>query len=115
MTIDDLDAYVTGLGLNVESLTGADNQAYIVIRAIKVPTGVKKGTTCDVAIARSACVPFIPPPAIHVRPVLVPMGTQSAQASGIGAEWQYLSRRLDRPVTPKALWTHILTVLGELT
>jgi hypothetical protein len=115
VTIDDLNAFVTGLGLKVESLTGVDNQAYTVIRAIKVPTGAKKGMTCDVGLLHSASVPFIPPPAIHVRPALVPMGTQSAQASGIGAEWQYLSRRLDRPVTPKALWTHILTVLGELT
>lgn len=114
MTIDDLDAYVTGLGFTVESLTGDDNGHYSVIRAVVVPAGPHKGTTCDVAILRSASVPYVPPSAVHTRPALVPMGTQSAQASGVGPEWQYLSRRFDRPATPKALWIHILTVLGEL-
>lgn len=115
MVIDEFEAHLTGLGLAVESLTGADGQAYTLIRKMRIPTGAQKGKTCDVAVLRSASVPYLPPSAIHTRPALVPMGTQSAQASGIGPDWQYLSRRFDHPATPKALWTHILTVLGELS
>ena len=34
-------------------------------------------------------------------------------ASGIGPDWQYWSRRYDHLPTPKGLWAHILTVLGD--
>jgi hypothetical protein len=114
MTIDEFDAYVMGLGYKVEPLTGADNLEYTVIREVAIATGALIGTKRDIAILRSASVPFVPPAAIHTRPALVPMGTLSSQASGIGPDWQYLSRRFDRPVTAKGLWIHLLTVLGEV-
>jgi hypothetical protein len=42
------------------------------------------------------------------------MGTRNTQASKLGPDWQYWSRRFDRPPTPQRLWTHILTVLTEV-
>ena len=114
MTIEDFEAYVRGLGFTVEPFTGADNVIYSVIRAVTVRTGRLISTICDVAINRELATPYIPPAAIHTKPALVPMGTLSTSASGIGPDWQYWSRRFDRPVTPRNLWTHILTVLGEV-
>jgi hypothetical protein len=114
VTTDEFEVYLTGLGLTVEPMTGADGQGYTVIRSITISTGALTGQTCDVAIQRSASVPYIPPAAIHTRPVLVPLGTLSTQASGIGPGWQYWSRRFDHQVTARNLWTHVLTVLGEV-
>lgn len=42
------------------------------------------------------------------------MGTAASQASPLGPEWQYLSRRYDRVPNAKAFLAHVLTVLGEL-
>jgi len=55
--------------------------------------------------------------AIHTRPALVPMdmnGPLRTQASPLGWDWQYWSRRFDRAPTPQRLWAHILTILGEV-
>jgi len=114
MTIDEFETYVAGLGHVVEPLAGADGQTYTVIRSVRDPAGALAARTCDVAILRNGSVPYIPPSAIHTRPALVPMGTLATQPSAIGPEWQYWSRRFDRPVTAKGLWIHILTILGEV-
>jgi hypothetical protein len=114
MTIDDFEAHVTGLGHSVEPITGADGQTYTVIRSGPAPTGGLAGQTCDVAIVRTGSVPYVPPPAIHSRPALVPMGLLATQPSAIGPDWQYWSRRYDRPVTARGLWIHILTILREV-
>lgn len=114
MTIEEFESHVRGLGFTVELFTGEDNVTYCVIRAVSVPAGKLVGTICDVAINRELASPYIPPAAIHTKPALVAMGTLSTSASGIGPDWQYWSRRFDRPVTPRNLWTHILTVLGEV-
>jgi hypothetical protein len=115
MTADDFEAYLRGLGFTVEPLTGDDNLQYIAIRSVTLPAGALRGRTCDIAILRGDSVPYVPPAAIHTSPPLVPMGGEplATQASGIGPGWQYWSRRLDRPVTPSSLWTHILTVLCD--
>lgn len=115
MTADDFDVYVRGIGYEVEIIAGADNQSYSVVRNLEIPTGSLGGRQCDVAIQRNASVPYVVPQAIHTRPALVPMAPEplKTQASGIGPEWQYWSRRFDRTPTPKGIWTHILTVLGD--
>ena len=114
MTIDDFEAYAKRIGLTVEIVKGGDELPYTVIRNARVTTGALAGQTCDVAIRREEAVPFIVPAAIHTRPAMVTMGTLSTQASPIGPEWQYWSRRFEHPVTPVNLWLHILTVLGEV-
>jgi hypothetical protein len=115
MTAEDFVAYVSGLGWKVETITGADGGRYIAIMALTIPGGALAGRTCDVAIRRDEPVPYIPPAAIHTRPALVAMGTLNTQASGIGSDWQYWSRRFDHSPTPARLWAHILTVLTEVT
>jgi hypothetical protein len=114
MTIADLESYLVGLGHSVDLITGADGQPYSVIRAVCITAGPLAGQTCDIAIARTESAPYLPPPAVHTRPALVSMGTFAAQPSSIGPDWQYLSRRYDRPATPKGIWVHILTILAEL-
>lgn len=42
------------------------------------------------------------------------MGTLNTQASPIGPNWQYWSRRFDHPPTPARLWAHLDRVLREL-
>ena len=114
MTADDFETYLKGLGLTVETITGADAGAYIAILSFTIPTGGLADRTCDVAIRREESVPYIPPAAIHTRPALLPMGTRNTQGSSIGPDWQYWSRRFDHPPTPARLWAHILTVLTEV-
>jgi hypothetical protein len=114
MTIEEFETYMRGLGFTVEVITGDDREAYTVVRSVAITRGGLRGRTCDVAMQRSQTAPFIPPAAIHTKPALVPMGTLSTQASPVGPDWQYWSRRLDRPVTPTNLWTHVNTILGEV-
>jgi hypothetical protein len=113
MIVAELEAYLERRGLPVERLT-AGGQSFTVIRGVEVLDGSHAGETCDVGILRTDGDPWVPAAAIHVRPHLVAMGEHNSQASPLGSEWQYLSRRFDRPPTPKSFLAHILTVLGEL-
>lgn len=115
MTAVDFEAYIKGLGLTVETITGADGGSYIAVLSFTIPAGGLAQRTCDVAIRREETVPYVPPAAIHTRPALLPMGTLNTQASPIGPDWQYWSRRFDRPPTPARLWAHIITVLSEVS
>ena len=117
MTDDDLVIYLRGLGLEVEATQDSGLAPYIVVRDVKVPAGTLAGQVCDVALARCQSVPYICPPAIHTRPALVAMdmaGPLKTQASSLGAEWQYWSRRFDRIPSPQLIWTHVLSVLTEV-
>lgn len=117
MTADDLDEYLRSLGHTVEVITGVDGLPYTVVRDVTLTKGSIAGCVCDIAVQRHAGDPFVVPSAIHTRPALVAMdmsGPLKTQASGIGGEWQYWSRRYDHPPAPKRIWTHILTALGEV-
>ena len=113
MTIDEFERHLASTGHVVESATGGAN-AYLVIKNVPISAGSHKGKICDVGILRSTANPWVPEAAVHVRPHLVQMGKASSQASPLGSDWQYLSRRFDKVPTPKAVLAHILTVLGEL-
>lgn len=116
MTPDDLENYLRSIGRTVESITGTDGTPYTVVRDITITKGSLATKTCDVAIARPAGEPYVMPSAIHTRPALLPMDSSpphSTQPSNIGEDWQYLSRRYDRVPTPKNIWAHVLTILGE--
>ena len=113
MAIDEFERHLASTGHVVESAIGGAN-TYLVIKAVSISAGSQAGKTCDAAILRSTANPWVPEAAVHVRPHLVAMGTASSQASPLGADWQYLSRRFDKVPTPKAFLAHILTVLGQL-
>jgi hypothetical protein len=119
MTADDLESYLRGLGLEVTSLVGQrDQMPYTVICGFEIPHGALASRICDIGILRVDAVPYVVPSAIHTRPALVPMNPAqplATQPSPIGDGWQYWSRRLDRPPSPRAIWTHILTVLCDPT
>jgi hypothetical protein len=113
MTIDEFEHHLTSTGHAIESnKVGGDD--YVIIKAVPISSGSHAGKTCDVAILRSAAIPWVPQAAVHVRPHLVEMGKASSQASALGSDWQYLSRRFDNAPTAKAFLAYILTVLGEL-
>jgi len=117
MKAEDLEEHVTALGYAVEVIRGQDSLQYTVIRGLQITQGSFAGQTCDVALHRVEVQPYVPAPALHIKPHLLPMNPQAphaTQASGVGTEWQYWSRRYDRVPTPKGIWTHILTVLGEV-
>jgi hypothetical protein len=113
MTFNELVTHLTGAGLTVEMMK-VDAGVYLVIKELKIQIGGLAGKSCNVAIKRTGENPWVPESAVHVKPHLVQMGTKSSQNSAIGADWQHLSRRFERPPTPKAFLAHILTVLGEL-
>jgi hypothetical protein len=117
MTDNDLVAFLRGLGLTVETAQDVNGHPYTVIRQLTITAGSLAGRVCDVALARCQSVPYMVAPAIHTRPALVPMdmmGPLRTQASPLGPDWQYWSRRFDRPPNPQRVWTHILTILGEV-
>lgn len=114
MTPDDLDAYVRDIGYTVDVVNGDDGNPYTVIRGVEITKGTLRGKVCDIAIARPVGLPYVLPSAIHTRPALLPMGQYNTQASGVGSDWQYWSRRLDRAPTPQQIWIHVLTILGEV-
>src|SRR5712692_1527275 len=107
MTADDFDGYVRGLGYIVDLLGDGQGNPYSIVRDLIIPTGSLAGRTCDVGLQRLPAIPYQAPAAIHTRPHLVPperAGSLAIQASALGADWQYWSRRMDRPPTPKAMW-----------
>jgi hypothetical protein len=105
MTLEDLDKHLIAIGKPTETKTvGSD--VYTVIKSFTA-----KGSTYDVAVKRNAGTPWLPEAALHVRPHRVKMGESASQASPLGNEWQYLSRRFERPPTPQSFIAHILTVL----
>ena len=57
--------------------------------------------------------PYVLPSSIHTRPALLKMGEYNTQQSPIGPEWQYWSRRLDKPPSPAVIWAHIISALTE--
>ena len=117
MKPDDLDAHIRSLGSVVETITGADGAEYSVVRTFTIPHGSLAGQTCDIAIQRANAIPYVTPSAIHTYPALVAMdmgGPLKTQPSPVGDGWQYWSRRLDRPATPRTVWTHIVTILSEV-
>lgn len=114
MTNEDLEAHLRAIGFAVEQLTGNDGNPYIVIRGYLIPSGSLAGTVCDVAVQQTTAVPYVPPPAIHTRPAVIPMGTRNTQASGVGSEWQYWSRVLRGQPTPAAFVAHLATVFSEV-
>lgn len=117
MTDQALEEYLRGLGCTVETLHDTSSSPYLMVRDVAITTGSLAGRTCDVALARCQSIPYVCPPAVHTRPALVAMDMQGplkTQVSALGPEWQYWSRRFDRAPTPQRVWTHVLTVLGEV-
>jgi len=119
MTGADLDSFLREMGFEVTTVIGErDNLPYTVVTGFKIPHGALATRLCDVGIQRVESVPYVVPPAIHTRPALVPMqpaAPLATQPSPIGDEWQYWSRRFDRPPSPRAIWAHVLTVLCDPT
>jgi hypothetical protein len=116
MKAEDLESYIAAMGHEVELMSSPDDVEFTIVRGIEIPTGGLRGRICDVAIQRVQSEPYLVPAAIHTRPALVAMNTGEplgTQGSPLGPEWQYWSRRFDRPPTPQAIWTHVLTVLGD--
>lgn len=113
MTMIEFEEHLASTGHTVQS-AHVNHESYLIIKAVPISAGSHAGKTCDVGILRSAANPWVPQAAVHVRPHLVKMGSASSQASPLGADWQYLSRRFDKVPTSKAFLAHILTVLGEL-
>lgn len=113
MIIGELESHLSGAGYILDTIKVSAGD-YLVILNLAIADGSHEGKTCDVAIKRTAENPWVPDNCVHVRPHLVPMGQRSSQASPVGGDWQYLSRRFDKTPTPKAFLTHLLTVLGEL-
>jgi hypothetical protein len=112
MVIQDFERYMQAAGYELRTVP-AGSGSYLLLTVL-VPSGSNKGRSCEVAVKRSDANPWVPESAVHVKPHLVPMGQRSSQGSELGAEWQYLSRRFERPPTPKAFFAHLLTVIGEL-
>lgn len=113
MLVDEFEQHARDVGLTVNRVE-VGTQSYVHLSGVKVVGGTHDGQECDVAILRTRESPWVPQTAVHVRPHLTPMGQLNSQASPVGSDWQYLSRRFDRVPTPKSFLAHILTVLAEL-
>jgi hypothetical protein len=117
MILSEFEEHVRSLGYVAERTSDGAGAEYLVIRSIEIPRGALKGRVCDVALQAVATDPFVVPAALHVRPIMLPMRggePYGTQASPLGDDWQYWSRRLDRPPTPEVVWAHVMTVLTEV-
>jgi hypothetical protein len=117
MSTEALEDYVRELGYEVSLDRDPSGTFYTVIHGLVIQRGSLRGQTCDVAIVRPTSIPYTVASAIHTRPALVPMdmaGPLKTQASPLGNDWQYWSRRFDHAPTPPQIWVHILTVLGQV-
>ena len=114
MTNEDLQAYFKALGLGGDIIVAPDQSRFIVARGYTITRGSLTGKSCDVALQWSQAFPYVPAPAIHTRPHLIPMGTRNTQGSQLVPDWQYWSRRMGAPPTPKTVLAHVATVLGEV-
>lgn len=112
MQIQELEEHLTASQHAWEVLTGPDGQPYLVIKGITIFGGSLDGRQCDVGVLRTTENPWVPQAALHVRPVLIAMGQHNTQASPLGPEWQYWSRRFDRIPTPRGFLAHVLTCLA---
>lgn len=111
MNIIDFEKHLADAGYTFEIRKDSANEDFIVIKGIVPTTGNNKGTSFDVGIKRTTETPWVPQSAVHVQPAIP--GAAASQGSPLGAGWQYLSRRYERPPTPKAFLAHILTVVGQ--
>lgn len=117
MTYEDIEEHFRTLGWTVETITDQGNAPFLVVRDYTVPAGSLAGTTCDLAIQRTAAIPYQPPPAIHTRPHLVPMdqGRFNVLVSSLGPDWQYWSRTVPpERQTPSGMVAHIATVFAQV-
>lgn len=117
VTAETLEEYLRGIGYSVSAISDSAGLAFTVIHDVEVPAGPLRGRKCDIAIQRINTVPYTVPAAIHTRPPLVPMSPgvpMGTQASSLGANWQYWSRRYDRTPTPQGIWAHVLGVLSNV-
>ncbi len=114
MVFADLEAHLAKIGQSTETLE-LGGRSYLVIKGVRISDGGSHaGKECSVALLRSQDNPWLPEAKLHVRPHLTPMGQRASQASELGPDWQYLSRRFDKPPTPRTFYAHVLTVLSEL-
>lgn len=111
MVISDLETHARQVGYATEFVKARGGE-YLVIKEVLIGAGGLAGSTCDVAIKAAGGNPWVPEAAIHTRPHMVPMGNLNTKASPVGPEWQYWSRRFDRPPTPKSFLAHVLTILS---
>lgn len=117
MSSESLIEYFKSLNWHVEEILGSDGLYYTVIKDYHIYVGSLAGKSCDVAIQKNNTIPFVLSSAIHTKPHLVPMNMESAlrtQSSGIGAEWQYWSRALNKEQTPQNIVAHIATIFSEV-
>lgn len=118
MTHEELEAYFRSIGWQTESVAGTDGNTYLLIHDYPIPAGTFAGRVCDLGIMRTPQVPYIPPPAIHVRPYLVPVAEESRfgiTRSQISTEWQYWSRVVPpERHTPAGMVAHIATVFCQV-
>ncbi len=113
MTNEELEAYFQALGWKIEYFL-VGSQSFIVIRDYVLPAGSHAGRICDIAIERTTTIPYVPPPAIHTRPTLIPMGSFNTMQSSLGPDWQYWSRVVRIQPTPQKIVAHFATIFSEV-
>lgn len=117
-TAETLEQYLRGIGYSIEVIHDPAATAFTSVSNVEVPAGSLRGQRCDIAIQRINTVPYTVPAAIHTRPPLVPMSPGEplgTQQSSLGPDWQYWSRRYDRPPTAQGIWAHVLGILSNVT
>jgi hypothetical protein len=116
-TVEIFEEYLREIGYSVQLIHDSAATPFTSVGDVEVPAGPLRGKKCDIAIQRINTVPYTVPAAIHTRPALVPMSPGpplGTQASPLGAEWQYWSRRYDRIPTAHGIWAHVLGILSNV-
>lgn len=113
MEVEDFASHARSVGLEVREVSAGNGEVYLLLVGLEHQRTDGNVVKVDVAIAKVGGSPWVPPPALQLRPHLIAMGQLNCQPSPLGDEWQYASRRFDLVPTPKTLLAHVYTVLGE--
>jgi hypothetical protein len=108
--MDELKRQLEEIGFAVDE--SFRQQGVMVIKDFGVFVGRHASKVIDVGIS-CPDFPFSAPAGIHLKPVLAPNGANNIQASPLGTDWQYWSRRLPDWETDRSA-RHIISYINKV-
>lgn len=120
MSVAELLAQLKAKGLTAEEISPgpSPNFRWVVVKSITIHAGKFAGKDVDFAFGLPAdgAIPF---PALHIRPRIGHGVAPSVQDSGLGAEWEYWSRKFEdwaySTRDARAILAHFQRVMANVT
>jgi len=107
--MDELERQLNGIGFKTNRIP---EHKILVIEDYVIGAGPHASKTVRLGLS-AGDFPFTPPAGIHVSPKLRPDGQNNINASPLGNEWQYWSRRLPDWSTDRSA-RHIIAYINKV-